>query len=115
MSNIGLVIFAFSFILILVLFRMMELRTIVDKKTITVQYSPFFTKHFDIRDIQKASIATYGFVGYGIKISLKYGTIYNVKGNKGLVLLMNSGKKFLIGTQKPQEIQRVIDTLLKTL
>ena len=42
--------------------------------------------------------------GWGIRLWTKYGTVFNIKGKKGLAIELYSGKKFLIGTQKEIEL-----------
>ena len=53
----------------------------------------------------------YGFVGYGIRLGSKYGTVYNMKGNRGLAIELNNGKKFVIGTQKEMELKNVVEKM----
>lgn len=64
-----------------------------------------------LSDIETLSVVKYSFVGYGYRISLKYGTVYNVGGNKGLQILKKSGAKLLIGTACPTELSKVVHTL----
>jgi hypothetical protein len=53
-------------------------------------------------------VAEYG--GWGLRLGLfGKGTAYNISGNKGLQLEFNNGKKLLIGTQRPEELQEVIN------
>ena len=53
-------------------------------------------------------VAEYG--GWGLRLGLfGKGTAYNISGNKGLELQFNNNKKLLIGTQKPEELQQVIN------
>ena len=53
-------------------------------------------------------VADYG--GWGLRLGLfGKGTAYNISGNKGLQLQFNNNKKLLIGTQKPEELQQVIN------
>src|SRR5690554_7570605 len=48
-----------------------------------------------------------GFVGgWGIRFTMKYGTVYNIKGNKGLFVKLKNGKTFIVGTQKPEELEK---------
>jgi len=89
----------------------MTMTTKVDEEKIAVKHLFFVKKQWLWQDIASAEIITYGFVGYGIRISLNYGTVYNVKGNQGLLLQLKNGKKRLIGTQKPEELQKVIANL----
>jgi len=90
------------------LFFLLNLKTTITKDTIKVQYFPFFKKQFAWTTIAEAELVQYGFVGYGIRISMKYGTVYNVKGNKGLAIILNNGKKYLIGTQKSDQIEKIL-------
>ena len=64
-----------------------------------------------ISDIEHCRIVEYKFVGYGFRLSHKYGMIYNVIGNKGLQITKKSGGKVLIGTNNAEELQKVIDQL----
>ena len=61
-------------------------------------------------DIASCDIITYGFVGYGYKVTTKYGIVYNTSGDKGLQIITKSGEKILIGTHKTTELT---DTLVK--
>jgi len=47
-------------------------------------------------------IGEYG--GWGFR----YGA-YNIKGSQGLQLKFKNGKMLLIGTQRPEELQKVLD------
>jgi hypothetical protein len=53
-------------------------------------------------------LAEYG--GWGIRVSLSgNGTAFNVSGNQGLQLTYDNGKKFLIGTQIPEELASAVE------
>ena len=59
-----------------------------------------------------AEIVNYGFVGgWGIRLWTKYGTVYNMRGNKGLAIALTDGNKFLIGTQKPEELTAILEKI----
>ena len=56
----------------------------------------------------------YGFVGgWGVRMWTKYGTVYNTKGSKGLLVELNNGKTFVIGTQKEDELKMFLKDLGK--
>ncbi|MBU2997896.1 hypothetical protein KO500_15750 [Cellulophaga baltica] len=93
---------------VIIIFLVLRLKTIITTKAIKIQYFPFFTKIIDWSTVETARVVTYGFVGYGIRISLKHGMVYNVKGNKGLALTLKKGKRLLIGTQKEKELEQII-------
>jgi hypothetical protein len=61
----------------------------------------------DFHTRQYRPIREYG--GWGLRIvSFGKGTAYNVSGNQGLQLIFNDGKKVLIGTQRRDELDEVL-------
>ncbi|AIY13654.1 hypothetical protein [Cellulophaga baltica] len=94
--------------LVILLFLILKLKTTLSQDYIQISFFPFFTKKWNWSEINTAEIVTYGFVGYGIRLSLKYGTVYNIKGNQGLAIHLKNGKKLMVGTQKPEELANVI-------
>lgn len=72
---------------------------------------PFIkNRQFLWAEIESANVIEYGFVGgWGIRMGTKYGTVYNVKGKMGIQIILKSGKKFVIGTQKHKELTDVLD------
>ncbi|PCJ66450.1 MAG: hypothetical protein COA58_06645 [Bacteroidetes bacterium] len=61
-------------------------------------------------EIDNLEVVDYGFVGgWGIRTGTKYGTVYNTSGRIGLAIKLKSGKKFLIGTQKENELKKIIE------
>ena len=109
MSDIGLIIFAIFIFSLLGLFILMKLKTNIDNDKIEMNFFPFVKKTTKWTDIKKAEVVNYGFVGgWGIRLWTKYGTVYNIKGNKGLAIELMNGKKYLIGTQKETEINEIV-------
>tara|TARA_R110002012_G_scaffold322108_1_gene555961 strand:- start:79430 stop:79921 length:492 start_codon:yes stop_codon:yes gene_type:complete len=98
-------------VMVLLLFLGMRLSTTIDKESIAIHFFPFFKKSWNWSEIEEIKLVTYGFVGYGIRISSTYGMVYNVKGNKGLAMRLKSGKKYLIGTQNPEALQHILNTM----
>jgi len=110
-SNTELLVLLFVLLPLPVLFFTMQLTTRITDAGIEMQYRPILNKAYSWNDIQSAAIKQYGFVGYGIRYSFKYGWVYNVKGNKGLLLKLQNGKSLIIGTQKPAELQTFLRKL----
>lgn len=114
MSNTGLLV-SFIFLLgFIAFFRSLTLYTTVDAQGIRLRYAPLTSTLLAWSDMQKAEVIRYGFVGYGIKASPTYGTIYNAKGNTGLLLHTKNGEKFLIGTQQPEQLAQVVSQFIPT-
>ena len=109
MPDWGLIVFAVGTFAMVYFIYAIQLKTWIHPDRITLSFPPFFKKkQFLFSDIASAGVVTYGFVGYGLRISLKYGTVYNIKGNKGLALKLKNGKKFMIGTQHPVQVAELV-------
>lgn len=91
------------------MFMFIRLKTVIDNEKIQISFFPFTRKNVKWDDIESVKIVDYGFVGgWGIRLGTKYGTVYNIKGSKGLAIELKNGKKFLIGTQKEKELNNII-------
>ena len=109
MSDFGLIIFCVLIFGFIAMFWIMRLITEIDENEIRMSFFPFTKKQVSWKEIKNVEIVNYGFVGgWGIRIGTKYGTVYNTKGNKGLAIELTNGKKFLIGTQKETELNRIV-------
>lgn len=112
MSDFGLIVFSILIFLLIALFLVMKLKTFIDKDEIQMNFYPFVKKQIKWNKIKNAEVVNYGFVGgWGIRLWTAYGTVYNVRGNKGLAIELHDGKKFLIGTQKEIELKEVLKKL----
>ncbi|MCW2119346.1 phosphoethanolamine transferase domain-containing protein [Flavobacterium sp. 7A] len=104
MSNSSLFATAIISVIILLLFWFSKLETTIDQKQIRIKFSPFTTRVVEWKGVKSAKVIRYSFVGYGIRLFTKYGTVYNIKGDEGLALELNNGKELLVGTQKMEEV-----------
>lgn len=96
-----------SLVLILLpyLFSRLKLITNIDQETIRFDYGILGKKNIPWTAVEKAEIVNYGFVGYGLRLTVKYGTVYNVGGKYGLMLTLKTGKKITIGTQEKRAME----------
>mgnify|MGYP000896852094 CR=1 FL=1 len=107
-SLLALVILLF----VILLFVFLRLKTTITQQSIQIIYFPFVKKTINLSDVDSIKVINYGFVGgWGIRLWTKYGTVYNVRGNKGLHIKLKSGKQLVIGTQKTEELEKVIKTI----
>ena len=94
MSNSGIVIFALVAYGFIALFWSIRLQTEISLVGIHFTFSPFIRKTMEWDQIIHAEVLDYGFVGgWGIRWFTAYGTVYNIKGRKGLALHLKTGKK----------------------
>jgi hypothetical protein len=118
--KIGFFVALGSMILVYGLIYSFELKTRIDEKGIHYRFIPF---HLSIKfiawdELNNAYVRKYDpiseFGGWGIKGRVlkrkSKGVAFNIKGNIGLQLELQNGKKILIGTQKEEEVKRVLIT-----
>lgn len=105
-------------ILLPVLFYSLKLKTRITSDGIYVRFVPFhwkekFISFSELSDCYVRQYSPIGeFGGWGIKYGLGgAGKVYNVSGNMGLQLVFKNGSKLLIGSQRSDEIQKVLSEL----
>lgn len=116
-EKIPMIVSVVVVVFIFVLFIFTKLETRIDEAGITIRFFPFQRIYYYVKwdEVSEVSVRTYKpireYGGWGIRYSLKNGKAYNVSGNKGLQLTLVSGKKFLIGTQKPEQLEAFLHEL----
>lgn len=101
-------------LLVILLFYLLKLKTLVDANGLQLSYFPFVNKFYCWKVIKKVTVIDYGFVGgWGIRFWTKYGTVYNVSGSYGLLVELNNGTSFVVGTQQKESLAEVINTIEK--
>ncbi len=100
-------------VLIIVFIFSLTLNTRIDKNGIFYRFSPVhrkdrWIKWSEIKDVyvrKYRPIKEYG--GWGFRIG-RSGKALNTSGNMGLQIKFKDGKKLLLGTHKPEELERVL-------
>ena len=91
----------------------MKLVTEVRKEGIYLRFIPFHFKwvKIDYTDIKQFESIKYNpmrdYGGWGIKWGPK-GKAYNISGNLGVKLMLNDGKRIMIGSQRPDQMVEAI-------
>jgi len=95
------------------LFYFMKLKTSITEDTISIHFYPLVKREWKWSELTTAQIIDYGFIGgWGIRLWTGMGTVYNVRGSKGLHIKTDH-KEYVIGTQKEEELRSSIAHLLK--
>ena len=108
-----------SMILTLFIFYLFRLTTEIDEIGVHYRFRPIHFSRQTIRwdEMEKCYVRTYSpireYGGWGYRFSVQMGKAYNVKGNKGIQIVLKSGKKILIGTQRMEDADAVIQRYLK--
>jgi hypothetical protein len=106
-------------IMLPVFFFWYRMETTVYPDRIDIRMTPFVHRVFRPADIAGAAARTYNplreYGGWGVRWSLRsWGAsrAYNVSGDQGVQLVLTNGKRVLIGTQRPQELEAAIVSIL---
>lgn len=116
---LGLLAMSILLFLIVGLLFLLQLKTTVDDEGIHYQFIPFHFKQKTIlwKDIKSAEVRKYEplkeYGGWGIKGFSKKNWAYNVKGNIGLQLVLKTGDKILLGTQKEEDLKGILKSFKK--
>ena len=114
MSDTGLIFSSVAVTVLFLMFFFIKLKTTVNSEGIQMSFLPFKRKKVVWSEVENIRVLNYGFVGgWGVRLWTKYGTVYNIKGKKGLFIELKNGKKFLIGTQKEEELAKVVEFLMQ--
>ena len=118
-SDLTMILLSIIPLALIFLLLKLKLVTRVRNDGIYFRFFPFHRKEKHIRpdeintfEVRKYKpIAEYG--GWGIRVrGGKRGIAYNVSGNMGLQLYLKNGKKTLIGTRKPVELQKAMEDMM---
>ena len=117
-SNTGLLIVSGGMLLLTILFLNFKLQTIIKEDGIYVRFFPIhqayrkytWDKLIKIYVRKYNAITEYG--GWGIRLGIfGKGNALNVSGNNGLQLEIFKKTNLLIGTNKPEELEAVLNKL----
>lgn len=119
LSNLPLVFLIFSLIF-------SNLKTRIEEEAIHFQFYPFhigfidfkfkkMEKNIPFEAIEKMEVVKYNplfdYGGWGIRFGGMNTIAYNTMGNKGLMIYKKNKEKVIIGTQKPEELKKVIEQI----
>ena len=109
------VIFGFGFP---IFFYILNLTTELRDDGLYIRFFPLHLSFHKIplEDLKRHEVRIYNpimeYGGWGIKYG-KMGKAYNVSGNRGIQLDFTGGKRLLIGSQKPEQLDSAIEQYLK--
>jgi len=115
-SVLGSVLIILIPVIIVILVMSIRLETLISSEGVSFRFFPFQMKmrHIHWTEVTNAAVRKYRplaeFGGWGIRFNVRYKeTVYTISGNMGLELELKSGRKILLGTQKPGKIEEVLD------
>ena len=118
-SDTGMSILLVLFGILLPLFMYsLKLITEVRQDALYVRFYPFHFsfKHYPYTGMRSYKVREYSplreYGGWGIRYGRK-GMAYNVSGDRGVQLEFNDGKSLLIGSQRPEELERYMHIAMR--
>jgi len=112
MPNLVLILVFLIVIGIAIFIAFIQLKTVIHRQGIKVNFSPLSKKEItweEIAVVKYKPLREYG--GWGVRYSFKEGKAFTTSGNQGIKIATKSGDKILIGTQKPEEAQKIISSI----
>ena len=101
-------------------FWVLRLTTEVRHNGIYIQFEPIHRsfRHTSFQEIDEAhtttySASTYGGWHWGIRWSFSGNTVYRLRGNRGVELVLTDGSRVFIGSQQPTELETAITRTAK--
>ncbi|HET9658751.1 MAG TPA: DUF6141 family protein [Thermomicrobiales bacterium] len=120
MPDLGVWIIALLLGVVLPLFFLwFRMETTVYPDRVEIRMVPFVHRRFRPDEIAGAAARSYQplreYGGWGVRWGLRgfrSNRAYNVKGDQGVQLMLTNGDRVLIGTQRPQELEAAIRSIL---
>lgn len=108
-----MVAMALAGLLPLAILAFVRLRVRVRPDVLTMSYRPFFRKRWAIDQVARAEARQFRplaeYWGWGIRLSWQgRGWCYTVEGDRGVQVTLTSGKTFLIGSRRADELADAI-------
>ena len=87
-----------------------KLNVIATEDSLYFQWIPLNNRYNKVfwQNVQSIKMIEYKSMGYGMRISEKYGSIYNAFGGYAINIITRGGNQFLIGTAKPKELEEIL-------
>jgi hypothetical protein len=109
------IVFGIGFILLLCTTKLV---TEVKRDSIYISLFPFYSRTISLRDVTGYEVQEYHplweYGGWGIRFVPRKKRAYTMSGNKGVELKLSTGMRFLIGSQRSDELAEVIGYALRS-
>lgn len=118
-SDTGLIIITVVLFMVTVVLLSCALQTYINEEGVFVRYFPFQFRYkfYNWNTIRASYVRKYSPVreygGWGVRVGFNATKAYTMSGNIGLQLILQNGKKVLIGTNRPDHLKRVLMKLDK--
>ena len=99
---------------LVLLFHVLELTVTVRPSEIDIRFRPLTRRRIPYRTVRSCEARTYRalreYGGWGVRRGWKGGWAYNVRGNRGVQLVLEEGGPVLIGSQRADELAAAIQS-----
>lgn len=88
--------------------------TQVTSRELVVRFRPLTRRAIPLSSIREATARTYSplreYGGWGVKGWSRRNMAYNISGDRGVQLVLEDGRRVLVGSQRAEELARIIET-----
>ena len=114
MSSLTFFVFCCFVLFFDFLFFIVKFEFKTDEKNIQYRWFPINRNFYEIpcSEIKEVKSISTGLVGWGYRISEKYGVMHLAKGRSGLQVTLKNGKKYLFGVEDAAKTQIYIQSLM---
>ena len=109
MSVFSWITFAVLIILVIALISSSTLTVAILEEVLEIRFGPgVIRKKFHLKDIESCqAVKNHWYYGWGIHLT-PHGWLFNVSGFSAVEIKLKSGKKYRIGTDVPNELEKAI-------
>lgn len=102
-STTGLV--ALGLLLFALLYWLWTLKLVTEgnNEHLAIQFGIFGSRKIPWTQLERIEVVPYVSMGYGYRLSFKYGTIFRAGGKFGVAMTLKSGEKLMFSTQQPEQ------------
>lgn len=94
-------------------FYMLKLETMVTDEGVYYRWWPYRSKYSYLpwSSIQEVIVKRYPHYQYGFHYSRKFGTVHNIKGDRGVQFILTNKAKVYLGTQRIAALQHTLESM----
>lgn len=112
MSTLGLVVLGSALAALLIWMWRITLLTEAHNDHLSLEFGVFGSRNIPWSQIKHAEVVPYVSLGYGYRMSFKYGTVYRAGGKFGVALQLQSGEKLMFSTEQPERWKTILKDLV---
>ncbi len=113
LPNWGLIALNLFSVLLLLLMRLTQLSTVIDRKGIEINFKPLGYEKIAWSEVKKVKLSKLKMMSMGRRYSKELGHVYNAGAKDALNLELKDGKKIMVSTRQPEALKVYLKQIKK--